>query len=399
MGSSLVLPEELIVDIFSYLKPIKFVNMRLINAYFNDLVFNRCNRLIHFMIPHNDNIVFNEFGRLSKTNPNVNFGLTSRSIINDITKVFDMNKINRANFCYNYEIHNLFSSLTNLCNVKATNSIMLDYMFDSNIRNIRNITSLSLMSHDSTICDIVRFMTNITDLSLNLCHIGEYPMCELTNITKLSLCRCSIRLDNSIYHLMKLTTLCISECMNIMDRNLIDLTRLNNLTKLDLMKNDNITDKSICELTNIIKLKIDNCPKITYEGIKNNTNLRSLICPNNKTITNADLMKMTYLTNLDLYHNEIIADYSICRLTSLRKLCVSKTNHISNHGISSLTNIRALDISNSFVMVDVLLKLTNITELYVSKYNGNDINGKTTTEVLRDNNIDTNSINIIFDKC
>lgn len=373
-------PEELIMIILSHMKAKTFVNMRLINKCADKLVLTRCNRLVHFKIPHNNPSILKPFN----TNPNVCFVLYNNDTINgvkstfspfDIDNIFtalDINKIVAADlYSFGSNIHNQhLSMLTNMTYLRLHKKYNFNSSIsDKTLKKLINITKLDLIDDDDMIDIGISILTNINELYLNHTNIWGEKLKRLTNITKLSLQSCHL-IGDSVRYLTNITDLRVIRCKSF-DNNVLKL--MTNVNKLDISYDSDFANYGISKLTNIMELNISGANNITYDGLKHFTKLRSLT--SRHTLRNYDiynsrkissLTSLISLTSLDLtYDNPITSDDydQLINLSSLKNL---RELHLCGNLLGHLSNAERIKCPH--MSHDLSKRWTNLTKINIYEY-------------------------------
>lgn len=213
---------------------------------------------------------------------------------------------------------------------------------DDNKININTISSLynnedfnlNLSGNNITDISALRNLTNLSILSLKKNNITNInPIANLTNLKSLDINENQISDISPLANLKKLKILKINK--NIIE----DLSPLTSLIKLeDLYLNDNKI-KDISSLASLIKLKylnLNNNEIIKISAVSNLTDLNSLLLANNKIKDISALSNLKRLSDLNLYMNDIED------ITSLRNIDVAFRLNLGKNNITDISSITAL---------------------------------------------------------
>ena len=227
------------------------------------------------------------------------------------------------------------------------------------IKNQTNLTNLSLgcfQINKTKPCDFLLSLTHLATLSMsNVSTIGYKYIKELTSLTELSLFSYDqTQSDLTLDILMHLPNL---KCLKSDQDNIIvmKLSKLKSLTDLNVHSYTSTHNQHLSNLTNIIRLSLDGQ---SYNNRRN----RPLNNRPNVDISTT-LNTLVNLTRLSL-SSVSIEDSSMCNLTNLKILSLFNVRSITEQGIQPLTKLYDLFIISAPIISDqCLIQLTNLCNL------------------------------------
>lgn len=354
-------PEDLKLEILSYLSIVDLVNLSGINSQHRQIMpkFLTC---IDFPYPKLHDDILNPFTNITSLNLNKNMG----------SKVTRLSPAGRPQSVYKAVTDASLSLLTKLVILNLKRNPIIT---DASVSLLTNITTLNLAYNTKITDRSLALLTNMTDLNL-----AEKFTSSGTHHPKIT--------DESLSLLTNITILNLTENMRITDDSLSLLTNITNLNLSQRFnKNRMITDASLSLLTNLTILDISfhqivvNRPSnfsltITHTPTNGSTtNITTIVqqyaCPTdpNQTIatnmvTDASLSHLTNLTNLNISSNQVITDASLSLLTNLTDLNLKKNPNITRESLTLLTNVTTLNLrKNDRISRTVLSSLTNLKNM------------------------------------
>jgi len=235
-----------------------------------------------------------------------------------------------------------------------------------------NITMLNLNMTGLTTQELesLRYMVNVSNLSLSGEAFDLSPLSGLTNLTHVSFSRAHVTDLTPLQGLPNLTHLQLWNAQ-VTDTTLTQLSGFTNLIDLDLNGNP-ITDITpLSGLTNLTHLRLWNTQVSDITPLLGLANLRVLELRNTQ-ITSSDIALLPRLTNLrhlDLSNIQIqINDITpLLELPNLRLLFLNRNQFSDISLLAEFTDLTFLDLSyNQITDITPLARLTNLNEVWIT---------------------------------
>ncbi|KAL9657773.1 hypothetical protein ABK040_013604 [Willaertia magna] len=347
--------EEILSEIINYFNDLEdYLNLAHINNYFYELLLLK------------DNYLFNQFTELlfkkqltlSDNLPNYIFKLKNLNL-SSTNKDFDLlEKFTNLKYLKCYEIPEQY--LIKLINLQKL-SIVGKTLNENSLFKLKNLTSLNIDYNNVVKDEWIKYLTNLTELTLYFCknNISGNCLSNLINLRKLHINIYLMNLtDDHLLNLNNLTDLNLNGC-NVLNGNFFKTFK--QLKVLQLNNCSRLLDNDLNYVNNLEILKINNCPKISCQFLQNLNNLQQLnieITDNNVDCINKYLKYLTnvnYLNIISVKSKEFTTD-CIKTLINLRYLKI-------NFLVDNKLGIKDEDFNN----------LINLRELLLTTYFGNNL--------------------------
>lgn len=373
------LPDEIWSEIILYLPIDDLLNFNITCLYFHKIV--KEYKIIDDKYAHEI--------KLTSTNQLINYNFKSYYVYYCTPVHSLINKITKLNIHYFQHYDELkIKSLTNLCHLIITEekSSEKNIIRDNHIKNLINLTHLSLNNCDGITNESIDRLTNLVSLDISNCRqiidritltnlrelsfgclydddqIQHSVIESLTNLQKLFISHSSILTSEFTLRLVNLQFLRLDGCHNIKS-----IAHLHNLhfLKLDFCRNI----ESIHNLNNLRYLKVKDCYNInTLSSLEKLNRLVIDDCSNIKDDSVIQLTNLTYLFIRDDDSSKI-TDNSIINLINLRELFLMSAKQITNKSINHLIHLSNLQVKDcEFITRDInlsTLKIFNFIKPYV----------------------------------
>lgn len=260
------------------------------------------------------------------------------------------------------------NKISNLVQLKKLDVIKVT---DADIKELTNLTELSLSLSSSVSDDGLSRLINLTKLSLkDSPHKGFFeitPKC-IANLPKL----CSLFIETGIFWSngsLLPTRLSELECHNVHNQLLdSELKLLTNLCVLRLHGPTKISDDSFTKLIGLHTLSLKGEHKISCDGLGGMTNLTRLSLEYPKLRGGKErreaIGNLTNLHRLTLGDCILMSDTILCKLSNLTKLTLRGGLDLSYVGFSSLINLRHINLRKyKYLTLDDLSRCTNLQSI------------------------------------
>ena len=194
--------------------------------------------------------------------------------------------------------------------------------------------------------------------------VEDSDLKQLSNLTHLSLASESNMSDTGLKHLTQLTTLQLDYYQEITGIGICPF-KIQNL----YLDSNSFNLSLIKTFQNLVELRFgDNIEVVDSYFLENMLSLKSLSINKSQKITNSLLGSLTNLTSLGLFGNECITDDGLKPLVNLCKLDLSFNGSITNQALENLTNLTTLNLNgNDRITNSIFAYLPNITSLSLNR--------------------------------